>query len=127
MDWPYDALGNWNNEPVLDWDGKPAAEWIEDPAVGWSEEVVMIEHDAETYDWTFLSPEDEVPSNCVSMLSSASSSMEFLPLPLRDSFLDDPTAYEEPVQSIFGDGNNMRRVSKSAWETESDFCIPAFF
>lgn len=126
VDWPYDALGDWNDDPILDWNGEPIADWVDEPIDDDFEDLVMIEHDAEPYDWTFLSGHRAL-SNCVSTLSSAFSSMEVLPLPLRDSFMEDNPAYEEPVRELAEDESNMRRVSKSAWESESDFCIPAFF
>ncbi|KAI4722806.1 hypothetical protein E4T48_00826 [Aureobasidium sp. EXF-10727] len=126
VDWPYDIVGDWNNEPFLDW-GETFADWIDEPSDGYSDDLVMIEHDAETYDWTFLSSHDGTPNNCISNGSSAFSSVEVLPLPLRDSLLEDSSAYEGPARELAENGSNMRRVSKSAWESESDFCIPAFF
>jgi len=124
-DWPYNILGDWNNEPLLDWNGEHVTDWI-DAIDDYSDDLVMIEHDAETYDWTFLSKARAL-SDYVSSLSSAFSSMEVLPLPLRDSFMEESSAYEEPVRELAENESSMRRVSKSAWDSESDFLIPAFF
>ncbi|KAG9532249.1 hypothetical protein KCU93_g1182, partial [Aureobasidium melanogenum] len=138
VDWPYDVVGDWNDEPFLDWNGEPVADWVDESIDDCFDDLVMIEHDAETFDWTFLSRYRAL-SNCASTLSSASSSMEVLPLPLRDSLMEERSAYEEPIREPAGsaheepvrelaeEGLNMRRVSKSAWESETDFCIPAFF
>ncbi|KAI4730687.1 hypothetical protein E4T49_01594 [Aureobasidium sp. EXF-10728] len=128
VDWPYDIVSDWNNEPFLDW-GEPFADWVDEPSDDYSDDLVMIEHDAETYDydWTFLSSHDDTSNNCFSNRSSAFSSAEILPLPLRDSFLEDSSAYKGPTRELADNESNMRRVSKSAWESESDFCIPAFF
>lgn len=127
VDWPYDVLGDWNNEPALDWNGESVADWnnelVDDEH---SDDIVMIEHDAGTYDWIFLSGGGAL-SDCISTLSSAFSSIEVLPLPLRDSFMDEASAYEEPVRELAENEPSMRRVSKSAWDSESDFLIPAFF
>lgn len=125
VDWPYDVLGDWNNEPALGWNGDSVADW-NDKLVDDYDNLVMIEHDAETYDWTFLSG-GRALSDCISILSSAFSSIEVLPLPLRDSFTDEASAYEEPVRELAENEPSMRRVSKSAWDSESDFLIPAFF
>ncbi|KAH0086802.1 hypothetical protein KCU96_g9683, partial [Aureobasidium melanogenum] len=138
VDWPYDVVGDWNDEPFLDWNGEPVADWVNEPIDDCFDDLVMIEHDAETFDWTFLSRYKAL-SDCASTLSSASSSMEVLPLPLRDSFMEERSAYEEPIRELAESAHeepvrelaeeelNMRRVSKSAWESETDFCIPAFF
>ncbi|KAG9695807.1 hypothetical protein KCU95_g7867, partial [Aureobasidium melanogenum] len=137
VDWPYDVVGDWNDEPFLDWNGEPVADWVDEPIDDCFDDLVMIEHDAETFDWTILSRYRAL-SDRASTLSSASSSMEVLPLPLRDSFMEERSAYEEPhelvesapeepVRELAEEELNMRRVSKSAWESESDFCIPAFF
>ncbi|CAD0108277.1 unnamed protein product [Aureobasidium uvarum] len=126
-DWAYDIVGDWDNEPFVEW-GEPFVNWDDKLAENYSDDLVMIEHDAETYDWTFLSSHDRTTSDCISDGSSAFSSVEILPpLTLRDSFLEDSSAYEGPPRELADDGSNMRRVSKSAWESESDFCIPAFF
>jgi hypothetical protein len=126
VDWPYDILGSWDDEPSLDWNGEPVASWDDDPVDDYLDDLIMIEHDAETYDWTFLS-QGGASSDCASILSSRFSSMEVLPLPLRDSFMEEPSIYEEPVRELAEHELNMRRVSKLAWDSESDFCIPAFF
>jgi hypothetical protein len=126
VDWPYDILGDWNDDPVLDWNGEPVADWVDKAVDEYFDDLIMIEHDAETYDWTFLS-KDRAPSDCISVFSSNFSSMEVLPLPLRDSFMEETSAYEGPVRELAETESNMRRVSKSAWDSESDFCIPAFF
>ncbi|KAG9952611.1 hypothetical protein KCU85_g1928, partial [Aureobasidium melanogenum] len=138
VDWPYDVVGDWNDKPFLDWNGEPVTDWIDEPIDGCFDDLVMIERDDETFDWTILS-RNRASSDCVSTLCSASSSMEVLPLPLRDSFMEECSAYEEPTceliesaheepaRELAEDGLNMRRVSKSAWESETDFCIPAFF
>ncbi|KAH0362832.1 hypothetical protein KCU65_g7778, partial [Aureobasidium melanogenum] len=138
VDWPYDVVGDWNDAPFLDWNGEPVADWVDQPIDDCFDDLVMIENDAETFDWTVLS-RNRALSDYASTVCSASSSMEILPLPLRDSFMEDCSAYEEPtrelaesaheehVRELAEDGLNMRRVSKSAWESESDFCIPAFF
>lgn len=125
VDWPYDALGHWIDDPVLDWNGKAVADWVDEP-IDDLDDLVMIEHDAEPFDWTFLS-EHRALSNSGSAPSSVFSSMEVLALPLRDSFMEDKFAYEEPVRELAEYESAMCRVSKSAWESESDFCIPAFF
>ncbi|KAI4758694.1 hypothetical protein E4T51_08288 [Aureobasidium sp. EXF-12344] len=126
VDWPYDILGDWNDEPALDWNGEPAADWTGQPIDDYSDDLVMIEHDAETYDWTFLS-EGRALSDYVSTLSSAFSSMEHLLLPLRDSFMEEKSAYEVPIRELAENEVKMRRVSMSAWDSESDYLIPAFF
>lgn len=126
VDWPYDVLGDWENQPVLDWNGEPVADWNDKLIDDCFDDLVMVEHDAETYDWTFLS-EAGALSDCVPALSSAFSSMEVLPLPLRDSFMEETSAYEGPVRELAENELSMRRVSKSAWDSESDFLIPAFF
>ncbi|KAI5202838.1 hypothetical protein E4T39_04561 [Aureobasidium subglaciale] len=126
MDWPYDALGDWNNEPFLGWNCEPVAD-CNDEVVGCSEDLVIVEHDAETCDWTFLSDKDAVPSSFISIDSSGFSSVEVLPLPLRDSFMEESSSFEGPVRKLANDDLEMHRVAKSAWESESDFCIPAFF
>ncbi|KAG9590117.1 hypothetical protein KCU86_g8404, partial [Aureobasidium melanogenum] len=138
VDWPYDIVGDWNDEPSFDWNGEPVADWVDAPIDDCFDDLVMIEHDAETFDWTFLSRHRAL-SDCASILSSVSSSMEVLPLPLRGSFMEErsayeepirelaESAYEEPVRDLAEEELNMRRVSKSAWESESYFCIPAFF
>ncbi|KAI5246284.1 hypothetical protein E4T42_06458 [Aureobasidium subglaciale] len=119
-------LSDWNNEPFLGWDCAPVADYNCEIA-DCSEDLVMVEHEAETYDWTFLSNKDAVPSSCVSIASSGFSSVEVLPLPLRDSFMEESSAYEGPARKLADDDLEMHRVVKSAWESESDFCIPAFF
>ncbi|KAH0292076.1 hypothetical protein KCU62_g2436, partial [Aureobasidium sp. EXF-3399] len=126
VDLPYDIIGDWNDEPVLDWNGKLVVDWNDKPIEDYSDDLVMIEHDADTYGWTFLS-EGRALSDCVSTLSSAFSSMEVLPLPLRDSFMEKLSAYEGPVRELAENEVQMRRISKSAWDSESDFLIPAFF
>jgi len=126
VDWPYDIVGDWNGEPVLDWNDKPVGDWNDEPIEDYSDDLVMIEHDADTYGWTLLS-EGRALSDCVSTSSSAFSSMEFLPLPLRDSFMEEISAYEGPVRELAENEVKMRRVPKSAWDSESDFLIPAFF
>lgn len=126
VDWPYDVVDDWSDAPFLDWNGEPLADWVEEPIDDCFDDLVMIESDDETFDWTFLS-DNRALSDCASTLGSAFSSMGVLPLPLRDSFMEDGSAYEEPVRELAEDGSNTRRVSKSAWESESDFCIPAFF
>ena len=126
VDWPYDVLGDWNEQPVLDWNGDPVANWNDKLVDDCSDDLVMVEHDAEAYDWTFLS-EGRALSDCISTLSSAFSSTEVLSLPLRDSFMEETSAYEGPVRELAENESSMRRVSKSAWDSESDFLIPAFF
>lgn len=126
VDWPYNALGNWIDDPVLDWNGKPVADWVNEPIDDDLDDLVIIEHDAEPLDWTFLCGHKALRKSG-STPSSAFSSMEVLPLPSRDSFMEDNCAYEEPVRELAEDESNMRRVSRSAWESETDFCIPAFF
>jgi hypothetical protein len=118
VDWPYDVVGDWNDEPVTDWVDKAVDEYYDD--------LIMIEHDAETYDWTFLS-KDRAPSDCISIFSSSFSSLEVLLLPLRDSFMEETSAYKGPIRELAEVELNMRRVLKAAWNSESDFCIPAFF
>lgn len=118
VDWPCDIVGDWNDTPVLDWNDRPIENYADD--------LVMIEHDADTYGWTFLS-EGRALSDCVSTSSSGFSSMEVLPLPLRDSFMEEASAYEGPVRELAENEVKMRRVTKSAWDSESDFLIPAFF
>jgi hypothetical protein len=126
VDWPYDALGSWDDEPFLDWNGEPVVDWDDKPIDDCLDDVIVIDHDAETYDWTFLS-QGGASSDYASTLSSRFSSMEVLPLPLRDSFMEETSIYEEPVRELAEHESNMRRVSKSAWDSESDFCIPVFF
>ncbi|KAI5271950.1 hypothetical protein E4T47_04719 [Aureobasidium subglaciale] len=113
LDWPYDVLSDWNNEPFLGWDCEPVADYNCEIA-DYPEDLVMVEHDAETYDWTFLSNKDAVPSSCVSIASSRSSSVEVLPLPLRDSFMEESSAYEGPARNLADDDLEMHRVAKSA-------------
>ncbi|KAI4813501.1 hypothetical protein E4T44_10725 [Aureobasidium sp. EXF-8845] len=126
VDWPYDILGDWNDDPVLDWNGEPVADWVDEAVDEYFDDLIMIEHDAETYDWTFLF-KDRATSDCISDFSSRFSSMEVLPLPLRDSFMEEVSAYEGPVRELAETESNMCRVSRLAWDSESDFCIPAFF
>jgi hypothetical protein len=126
VNWPYDILDDWNDEPVLEWNGEPVAHWIDEAVDECFDDLIMIEHDAETYDWTFLS-KDRAPSDCFSVFSSRFSSMEVLPLPLRDSFMEETSAYEGPVRELAETESNMRRVSRLACDSESDFYIPAFF
>jgi len=126
LDRPCDIIGDWNDAPVLDWNGKPVGDWNDKSIEDYSDDLVMIEHDADTYGWTFLS-ESRALSNCLSTLSSAFSSMEVLPLPLRDSFMEETSAYEGHVRELAENEVKMRRISKSAWDSESDFLIPAFF
>ncbi|KAK6001876.1 hypothetical protein QM012_002366 [Aureobasidium pullulans] len=126
VDWPHDVLGDWNDEPSLGWNVEPLADWVDEPIDDCLDDLVMIEHDDETLDWTLLS-DDRALSDCVSTLSSAFSSMEVLPLPSKDSSMEDSSAYEDSVRELAEDEVKLRRVSKSAWESESDFCIPAFF
>lgn len=138
VDWPYDIVGDWNDAPFLDWNGEPVADRVDQHIDDCFEDLVMIERDDETSDWTILS-KSRTLSDCASTFCSASSSMEILPLPLRDSFMEErsayeestceltESAYEEPARELAEDEQNMRRVSKSAWESETDFCIPAFF
>jgi chromosome condensin MukBEF ATPase and DNA-binding subunit MukB len=126
VDWPYDVVGEWNDEPVVDWNGEFIADWVDKAVDDCFDDLVMIEHDAESYDWTFFS-KDRAPDDCISVSSSRFSSMEVLPLPLRDSFMEETSAYEGPVRELAEIELAMRRVSKAAWDSESDFCIPAFF
>jgi hypothetical protein len=126
VDWPYDIVGDWNGEPFLDWDSEPVVGWTDKAVDEYFDDLVMIEHDADTHDWTFLS-KDRAPSDCTSVFSSRFSSMEVLPLPLRDSFMEETSAYEGPVRELAESELNMRRVTTLAWDSESDFCIPAFF
>lgn len=86
------------------------------------DDLVVIEHDAETYGWTFLSSEDEDFAIDDSPLSSAFSSMEAFPLPLEDLFLDN----ESVVRKLTENDVKTVGVSMSAWESDSDFRIPAF-
>jgi hypothetical protein len=113
VDWPYDILGDWNDEPVLDWNGESIADWVDEAVDEYFDDLIMIEHDAETYDWTLLS-KDRAPSDCISVFSSRFSSMEVLPLPLRDSFVEETSAYKEPVRELAETESNMRRVSRLA-------------
>jgi hypothetical protein len=126
VDWPYDIVGDWDDEPFLDWNGEHVVDSIDKAVDNHFDDLVMIEHDAETYDWTFLS-QDRAPSDCTSVFSSRFSSMEVLSLPLRDSFMEEESAYEGPVRELAESELSMRRVSRLAWDSESDFCIPAFF
>jgi hypothetical protein len=105
MDWPYDPPTHLPDEVAIDWD-----DGLVD---SWPDEMLVVEPD----EWTLVEPECYTFSG----FGSAFSSVDFLPPPVEDK-----SAHNKYTRRLAEDDDHPRHISKSAWESDSDFCIPAF-
>lgn len=96
------------------------------------DDLIVVDQDAETYGWTFLSPSGNYSPISISSFNSAFSSMEALPLAHVDSLAGSEDGnsidmYHFHPRIMAEDDEFMVGISKSAWESETDILVPAYF